>query len=181
MCLVFGHRSLSPRPLCFWISISVEFFLSWEWVWLDRLTPPHLSPLHLLNNLVPCLHAIVTLRICISHFLCQPTLPNRSRVLFCWLLSSESVCLCVLPWVHAMRLSHIMTNSNQSHLCHCPVSYRVALPVTCQSISQNVGCASPNSSLLINGVTKFWHFVGFSGSCGNFRKRLEGSRGVAGW
>lgn len=85
---------------------------------------------------------------------------------------SES--LWIPPVFFMFRMSHMMINSSdQPYLCHCPVSKKVVLPVTCQSISQDVGWASPNSSLLINGVTKCWHFVGCSGSCGNWWEELE--------
>lgn len=79
----------------------------------------------------------------------------------------------ILPGIYEFRMSHMEINGDQFHLCHCPFSKRVALPVTCQSISQNAGCVSPNSSLLINGATKFWHFAGFSSSCGNWGRELK--------
>lgn len=73
------------------------------------------------------------------------------------------------------RTSHMVINSTaQSCLCHCSVSKSVALPVPYQSISQNVDCASPNSQLLINRVTRFGHFGDSSISCGNLGKRREG-------
>lgn len=136
--LVSGYRPLSFPLLHFWITcylgrIWSSFSLSLIHLSENNLPQKvsligqahlYLSPSYLLSNLVPCLHLYIPLRILISHILLLLHTAQLSRVrsmLASFISVRESMSLWVLPWAMPWERV-IMTNSNQSHLCHCPVS-----------------------------------------------------------